>query len=146
VKTKTVEYQDDEFKAHIVVRRGSILENLVREQLKQNSLRPKSDQPKEDGTSEATAVSPVDLFEEARRTVEIVVWPTIFAGTIEGVIYNPDGSILAIWPFSFDMFLSLSLSQELVDAWVGAIWELNPSWEPKELPKSDEERKAEKKD
>ena len=130
MKTKTVDYQDDELSTHFVVRRGSILENLVREQMIQAAIKTEMEQP-------------LDLFGQARRTAEIVVWPTLFAGTVEGVI--ADGTGMQIdWPISFDQFLDIGLPQDLINEWMQSIWDLNPGWEP-EKPASDQERQAEKK-
>ena len=144
MKTKTVEYQDDEFKATIVVRRASLLENLVHEQLVQEALGPpKPAKVKDDPEPEKIPV--IDPFAQARRTVSIAVWPTIYSATVAATIEAVDSTDRAVWPFGVETFLGLELPQELIDAWIQAAWELNPSWQSKP-PASAEERKAEKKD
>lgn len=120
---KSVDYQSGDMMAAITVRRATFLDDMVRQDLLAQALAaPVGETPRAN----------------AERTARIVVFPAICAATVEAYIASL-GEALP-WPLSFDAMMDLS--PDLINEWMAAIWELNPSW----APVSPQAESAEKKD
>jgi hypothetical protein len=130
LQTKTVQLgkgQAGDLPISVTVKEASVLQGMRREMLRMQAWRPAakgSTDLVEEGSTDLVEEGSTDLVpaeqDEARQMVRMITYPDCMAGTVgyEGME-----------PPDFETFLALPAA--IVNPWVAAVYELNPSWSGK---------------
>jgi hypothetical protein len=132
LKSKTIQFpkgQVGDLPVSITVKEASVLQGMRREMLRMQAW-----QPAAKGSTDLVEEGSTDLVpaeqDEARQMVRMITYPDCMAGTVgyEGMD-----------PPDFETFLSLPAA--IVNPWVAAVYDLNPSWSGKSDSSKDKKQK-----
>jgi hypothetical protein len=128
---RTIRFDDGEVRATLTIRKASYQDDIDRQALIDEAL---------DAARRDTA--PDRLGALYRRNAQVFVYPSLLCATHAEQFEVLDGSQWKAlpWPLPFDGVLRLPA--ELLDAWTGAVYDLNPRWDP---ARRDEQDAVEKK-
>lgn len=120
MRKKTMDFDNGELRATIIVREARLVDGMERGKLIGQAFENRRQN-------------------EMEQTVQVVIWPNLVAGTHQANI-ELDGQTQE-WP-KFETLLELP--ETLVQQWLEAVFELNPRWQPQQDQPEGEES-AEKK-
>lgn len=144
--TNTIQFDDGDVRASIVVRKAGIIEQVVHEQLEVQAREASIGEPGLAVDEAELEAGPESELRRLRANAEMIAhavatllwWPAAMAATVSAEI-QADGIIIN-WPISLEAFLDLP--PDLLDQWVRACWKLNPGWEPRPTGAAEEKKAA----
>lgn len=128
-RTRQIVFDQDGAQASITVRRQDTFDELVYRQLRDAALSapaPEFNLQEQDGPAQELARLRANAETMATTAAKRLWWPGVMAVTVSAA-----GSLEGVsWAWPMSLMQWLGLPGELLEAWLSAVWELNPEWRP----------------